>query len=95
MFEDVTFCYPGTGEPAVEHISFSVKKGEMVGIIGGTGSGKSTLLQLLMHGYERTSGRILLEGRDIDSYSDEELSGRMGMVPQRAALFSGRYARTL
>ena len=89
VFDDVTFCYPGTQEPAVEHISFTAKKGQMIGIIGGTGSGKSTLLHLLVHGYERTSGRILLDGRDIDSYSDEELSERMGTVPQKATLFSG------
>lgn len=89
VFDDVVFCYPGTEEPALEHITFSAQQGQMIGIIGGTGSGKSTLLNLLVHGYERTSGRILLDGKDIDSYSDQEISDRMGMVPQRATLFSG------
>ena len=89
VFDDVSFCYPGSGEPALEHISFQVKKGEMLGIIGGTGSGKSTLLNLLVHGYERTSGEIRLEGRDIDAWTDSEISRHIGTVPQHATLFAG------
>ena len=89
VFDDVSFCYPGSGEPALEHISFQVKRGEMLGIIGGTGAGKSTLLNLLVHGYERTSGKICLEGRDIDDWTDGEIARHIGTVPQHATLFAG------
>ena len=95
VFENVTFCYPGSGEPALEHISFQVKRGEMLGIIGGTGSGKSTLLNLLVHGYERTSGTIRLNGRDIDDWTDREIARCIGTVPQHATLFAGTIASNL
>lgn len=88
-FCHVDFSYPGSTEPALEDISFTADQGEMVGIIGGTGSGKSTLLHLLVHGYERTAGELLLEGRDIDSYQDTEISQKIGVVPQHATLFAG------
>ncbi len=88
-FEDVSFCYPGSGEPALSHISFQVGKHERIGIIGGTGSGKSSLLQLMMHAYDATSGEITLFGEDVSAYTDGELAERIGMVFQKAVLFTG------
>ena len=88
-FQNVTFSYQGTGAPSLTDISFSVKKGETVGIIGGTGSGKSTLVNLIARFYDATSGEILLDGENIRNYSRRALRDKIGVVPQRAALFKG------
>lgn len=88
-FQNVTFSYQGTGAPSLTDISFSVKKGETVGIIGGTGSGKSTLVNLIARFYDATSGEILLDGENIKNYSRQALRDKIGVVPQRAALFKG------
>lgn len=88
-FQNVTFSYQGTGAPSLTDISFSVKKGEIVGIIGGTGSGKSTLVNLIARFYDATSGEILLDGENIRNYSRRALRDKIGVVPQRAALFKG------
>ena len=88
-FQNVTFSYQGTGAPSLTDISFSVKKGETVGIIGGTGSGKSTLVNLIARFYDATSGEILLDGENIRNYSRQALRDKIGVVPQRAALFKG------
>lgn len=88
-FEDVTFCYPGSSEPSLANISFEAKEHERIGIIGGTGSGKSTVLQLMIHAYDATSGRVTLFGEDVASYTDEELEKKIGMVFQKAVLFTG------
>ena len=88
-FQNVTFSYQGTGAPSLTDISFSVKKGETVGIIGGTGSGKSTLVNLIARFYDATSGEILLDGENIKNYSRRALRDKIGVVPQRAALFKG------
>lgn len=88
-FQNVTFSYQGTGAPSLTDISFSVKKGETVGIIGGTGSGKSTLVNLIARFYDTTSGEILLDGENIRNYSRRALRDKIGVVPQRAALFKG------
>lgn len=88
-FQNVTFSYQGTGAPSLTDISFSVKKGETVGIIGGTGSGKSTLVNLIARFYDATSGEILLDGENIRNYSRRTLRDKIGVVPQRAALFKG------
>ena len=88
-FQNVTFSYQGTGAPSLTDISFSVKKGETVGIIGGTGSGKSTLVNLIARFYDATSGEILLDGENIRNYSRRALRDKIGVVPQIAALFKG------
>ena len=88
-FQNVTFSYQGTGAPSLIDISFSVKRGETVGIIGGTGSGKSTLVNLIARFYDATSGEILLDGENIRNYSRRALRDKIGVVPQRAALFKG------
>ena len=88
-FQNVTFSYQGTGAPSLTDISFSVKRGETVGIIGGTGSGKSTLVNLIARFYDATSGEILLDEENIRNYSRRALRDKIGVVPQRAALFKG------
>ncbi len=88
-FKDVSFSYPDAKETVLDHISFSMKPGDFFAVIGGTGSGKSTLIQLLHHNYDVTEGEILFRGKNIQSYSDEEVSTAFGIVPQYARLFSG------
>lgn len=87
--EDVTFYYQESKEPAVEHISFTAKKGETIGIIGGTGSGKSTLVSLIPRFYDVTEGQVLINGKDVREYKVENLRSKVGMVPQKAVLFHG------
>lgn len=87
--EDVTFYYQKSKEPALEHISFTAKKGETIGIIGGTGSGKSTLVGLIPRFYDVTEGRVFVNGKDVREYKVENLRSKVGMVPQKAVLFHG------
>lgn len=87
--EDVTFYYQKSKEPALEHISFTAKKGETIGIIGGTGSGKSTLVSLIPRFYDVTEGRVFVNGKDVREYKVENLRNKVGMVPQKAVLFHG------
>ena len=89
VFDDVTFEYSGAGAPSLSHISFSIKKGQTVGIIGGTGSGKTTLVNLISRFYDATKGTVLLNGQNIENYERNELRSRIGVVPQKAALFKG------
>lgn len=88
-FDRVSFRYGNGGENAVNDISFQVRPGETVGIIGGTGSGKSTLIHLLCRFYEAVEGDIYVEGRSVTSYPQEELLSKFGIVPQKATLFRG------
>lgn len=88
-FERVSLTYAGAGARTLHDISFTVDKGDTVGIIGGTGSGKTSLVNLLPNFYSATEGVIRLEGRDIRSIPQEELRNRIGVVPQRAVLFKG------
>lgn len=87
--EDVTFYYQKSKEPALEHISFTAKKGETIGIIGGTGSGKSTLVSLIPRFYDVTEGQVFVNGKDVREYKVENLRSKVGMVPQKAVLFHG------
>ncbi len=89
VFDQVSFTYPGAKEEALSNLSFTVKKGQTVGIIGGTGSGKSSLVNLLPRFYDVTKGTVLVNGVDVKDYPQRELRGRIGMVPQKAVLFSG------
>ena len=88
-FKNVSLTYQGAGAPTLQDMNFTVNRGDTVGIIGGTGSGKTSLVNLIPGFYPATEGEILLEGRDIRTMSDEELRGRIGVVPQKAVLFKG------
>ena len=88
-FKHVSLTYQGAGAPTLQDMNFTVNRGDTVGIIGGTGSGKTSLVNLIPGFYPATEGEILLEGRDIRTISDEELRGRIGVVPQKAVLFKG------
>ena len=88
-FENVSLTYEGAGAPSLSDISFSVKKGETVGIIGGTGSGKSTLVHLISRFYDATEGKIFLKGENIKKWSKASLNNTVALVPQKAMLFSG------
>lgn len=88
-FKHVSLTYQGAGAPTLQDMNFTVNRGDTVGIIGGTGSGKTSLVNMIPGFYPATEGEILLEGRDIRTMSDEELRGRIGIVPQKAVLFKG------
>ena len=88
-FDHVTFRYEGSAEPAVEDIDFCVGKGETVGIIGATGSGKSTVANLIARFYDVTEGAVRIGGRDVRTWSREDLLSLIGIVPQKTRLFAG------
>lgn len=94
-FKDVSFSYSEGGDNALENITFTVNRGETVGIIGGTGSGKSTLVSLIPRFYDAEKGSVFIEGADVKSYGLKELRQKIGFVPQRAMLFSGTIAENL
>lgn len=95
-FENVTFAYPGgSGVPAVKDLSFSVKKGETLAIIGPTGSGKSTIAWLLLRFYDAVEGRILLDGNDLKQLGTDDIRNNIAFVPQKAVLFSGTVRENL
>lgn len=88
-FDHVSFLYAGAKEESLSSIDFSVKKGETIGIIGGTGSGKSTVVNLIPRFYDVASGRVMLDGRDVRDYPLESLREKIGVVPQKSVLFKG------
>lgn len=88
-FDHVGFTYEGAGGEVLTDMDFSVKKGETVGIIGGTGSGKSTLVQLIPRFYDANTGSVYVDGKEVREYEIEELRDKIGMVPQKVALFKG------
>lgn len=88
-FENVSLTYQGAGARTLHHVDFSVKKGETVGIIGGTGSGKTSLVNLIPAFYPATEGAVYLQGRNINSIPEAELRARIGIVPQKTVLFKG------
>lgn len=94
-FENVEFSYATGGEPALSGISFSVKKGETMGIIGGTGSGKSSLVSLIPRFYDATGGHVYIKGNDVKDYPLGALREMVGMVPQKAVLFKGTIRENL
>ena len=94
-FRDVSFGYHKTGDRALEQISAAVRHGETVGIIGSTGSGKSTFVNLIARFYDATSGTILVDGVPVQQYPLNSLRGKIGMVPQRALLFTGSIAENI
>jgi ATP-binding cassette, subfamily B, multidrug efflux pump len=94
-FDSVTFHYPGAEEPALSNISFTANPGETTAIIGGTGSGKTTLINLIPRFYEVASGTIRVNGVDIRDASQEEIRSKLGLVPQKATLFTGTIAENI
>jgi ATP-binding cassette subfamily B protein len=94
-FDDVTFGYPGGEKSVLEHVSFSLRPGETTAVIGGTGSGKTTMLNLIPRFFDVTSGAVRVDGVDVRRQSMEGLWSRIGLVPQRAYLFSGTVASNL
>ncbi len=91
-FENVSFTYPGEEKPVLSNVSFQVKSGEKLAIMGATGAGKSTLLQLIPRFYDVTSGQISVEGKDVQQWDLEELRETIGYVPQQSLLFTGSIA---
>lgn len=88
-FDAVSFAYPDAGAYSLSDISFTVARGQTLGIIGGTGCGKSTLVNLIPRFYEVSQGCIRVDGVDVRDYPMDQLRGKVGIVPQRAVLFSG------
>lgn len=87
--KNVSFSYADGEEATLSDVSFSVKRGETVALIGATGSGKSTLVNLIERGYDVTAGSILLDGVDVRAYTEEALHDKIAIAPQKAVLFKG------
>ena len=94
-FSHVGLTYAGAGDESLTDIDFRVKKGETIGIIGGTGSGKSSVVNLIPRFYDVTSGFIKVDGKDVKDYPLEELRGKIGTVLQKAVLFHGTIRENL
>ncbi len=94
-FENVSLKYAGGGEPAISNVNFAVKKGQTIGIIGGTGSGKSSLVNLIPRFYDATEGTVYINGVDIKKYPKEALRDKIGVVMQKAVLFKGTIEENL
>ena len=88
-FNKVCVNYGNASVDALSDISFTVDKGQTIGIIGGTGAGKTTLVNMIPHFYDVRSGEVLIDGQNVNSYEGEALRDRCGIVPQRAVLFKG------
>jgi ATP-binding cassette subfamily B multidrug efflux pump len=95
QFRNVTFGYPGGEKPVLQNIDFKLRPGQTTAIIGGTGSGKTTLLNLVPRFFDVSEGDLLVDGVDVREQALEHLWGRLGVVPQRAYLFSGTVASNL
>ena len=95
VFSHVGLTYENAGAESLTDITFSAKKGETIGIIGGTGSGKTSLVHLIPGFYPHTAGSIRIDGKEIESYSSEELRDMVGIVMQKAVLFAGSIRKNL
>lgn len=95
QFSQVGLAYQGAGAESLSDIDFSVKRGETVGIIGGTGSGKTSLVHLIPRFYDATRGEVLVDGRNVKDYPLEELRQKVGIVMQKAVLFAGTIRENL
>ncbi len=94
-FENVTFGYPGGEKPVLQEITFELRPGQTTAVIGGTGSGKTTLLNLIPRFFDVSDGNLSIDGVDVRDQSLEQVWSRIGLVPQRAYLFSGTVASNL
>ncbi len=88
-FRHVGICYAGAGAESLTDVSFAVRPGQTVGVIGGTGSGKSTLVNLIPRFYEVSEGAVLIDGQDVRGMEVSALRARIGVTPQKAVLFQG------
>lgn len=94
-FRNVSLRYKNAGDDSLKNINLKVKKGQTVGIIGGTGSGKTSFVHLIPRFYDVTKGNVLVEGKDVKEYSLEELRQKVGIVMQKAVLFKGSIRENL
>ncbi len=94
-FKNTSFKYKGAGEDSLTDISFKAFKGEKIGIIGATGSGKSTLVNLIPHFYQATSGAVFVNGKNVQSYSNQDLRNTVSTVLQKNVLFKGTVRENL
>lgn len=94
-FRNVSMKYNEDSKSAVENISFQIKKGETIGMIGGTGSGKSTIINLIPRFYDVEEGEIFVDGINVKDYNMESLREKIGMVPQKTVLFTGTIAQNI
>ena len=95
VFSRVSMAYASTSEEALTNIDFTAKKGQTIGIIGGTGSGKSSVVNLIPRFYDVSKGSVLVNGRDVRDYDLTELRDKIGVVMQKAVLFQGTIAENL
>lgn len=95
VFEHVTLKYQGAAEEALTDISFTVQRGQTIGIIGGTGSGKSSVVHMIPRFYDAASGSVCVDGRDVRTYPLTELRDKVGIVMQKAVLFKGTIRENL
>ncbi|MGH3981225.1 MAG: ABC transporter ATP-binding protein, partial [Pseudonocardiaceae bacterium] len=89
---EVTFCYPGSGQPALDRVSLRIAAGETIALVGATGAGKSTLIKLIARFYDPVGGMVLVDGVDLRRYDPAAFHHRLGVVPQEAHLFRGDVA---
>lgn len=94
-FEHVGLTYQGGGEESLTDIDFTVKKGQTIGIIGGTGSGKTSVVNLIPRLYDATRGTVYVDGQDVKTYDPKQLRSKVGIVPQKAVLFAGTIRENL
>lgn len=94
-FEHVGLTYQGGGEESLTDIDFTVKKGQTIGIIGGTGSGKTSVVNLIPRLYDATRGTVYVDGQDVKTYDPKLLRSKVGIVPQKAVLFAGTIRENL
>ena len=94
-FEHVGLTYQGGGEESRTDIDFAVKKGQTIGIIGGTGSGKTSVVNLIPRLYDATRGTVYVDGQDVKTYDPKQLRSKVGIVPQKAVLFAGTIRENL
>lgn len=95
VFDHVSMCYSGAKEPSLEDITLRVKKGQTIGIIGGTGSGKTSLVHLLPRFYDISSGHLTIDGVEVSDYQIDSLRKKIGIVMQKAVLFTGTIRENL
>ena len=94
-FDHVVLTYQGGGEESLTDIDFAVKKGQTIGIIGGTGSGKTSVVNLIPRLYDATRGTVYVDGQDVKTYDPKQLRSKVGIVPQKAVLFAGTIRENL
>lgn len=95
LFKNVSLTYQGAGDESLTDIDFKVKKGQTIGIIGGTGSGKSSLVNLIPRFYDATKGAVYIDGQDVKTYDIDMLRSIIGVVPQKAVLYKGTILENL